>query len=82
MNLQDLVFALLGFSLALVLSLPIFLHFGVGLFTMCHYMLKVGNFFIFKKLLKFIIKRLICISEETSDYLYYIYILINILHIF
>jgi hypothetical protein len=50
MELQDLMFALLDFSLILTLSfLPIllFLRLGMGVLTQCHCMLGVCNLFVF-----------------------------------
>lgn len=48
MKLQNLAFALLGFSLALVqslLSVVLFFPFGMGLSILCHCMLQVYNYF-------------------------------------
>jgi hypothetical protein len=47
-ELQNLVLVLLGFSLVLVssiFSVLAFLPFGMGIFTLCHYILKVSNLF-------------------------------------
>lgn len=43
MELGDLMFTLLDFSLALIpfLCMSLFVSFGIGMFTLCYYMLKV-----------------------------------------
>lgn len=50
-EIQELMIGLLGFSLALVqlFSISLFLRWGMGMFTLCHFLLVLCNFLNFTR---------------------------------